>query len=412
MQLYTVEPISAKFLYRFLVCAGEYQRTHSLQDMRQQPSIAAKVFIQRDYASGTMCQFQTKFPPELENRIDKQQFEETVRTLNNLYMEAEKLGGQSYLEGCLACLTAYTIFLCMETHYEKEDVVVDGSMTSSLGDQREERNPEVETVVYSELSYGGVASSSLKEKGKERVLLFPPLPNRLRYLIHRTTEKYEPLSTFSIGSDRSRRTVVCHSGIRLPIEIECDEGDICSSTGAETQFGKKKYMFKSTPKKSQPDEALSVSRGKEEESFQAAKCEKDSIPDTEVKPCVFTSYSNQNPSEVHILPNLIPESHSNSADYLQHIKTWKENFQFRDVPVCIQDVVADSKDVSYVPKDPDIFERKDSSYELETGDLLTAMTLQDQQEESLAVRSSVEQRKINRAKEDSEENLLKEVQTF
>uniref|UniRef100_A0A8C5RJ10 Golgin subfamily A member 7 n=1 Tax=Laticauda laticaudata TaxID=8630 RepID=A0A8C5RJ10_LATLA len=51
--------------------------------------------------------------------IDRQQFEETVRTLNNLYAEAEKLGSQSYLEGCLACLTAYTIFLCMETHYEK-----------------------------------------------------------------------------------------------------------------------------------------------------------------------------------------------------------------------------------------------------------------------------------------------------
>lgn len=52
-------------------------------------------------------------------QIDKQQFEETVRTLNNLYAEAEKLGSQSYIEGCLACLTAYTIFLCMETHYEK-----------------------------------------------------------------------------------------------------------------------------------------------------------------------------------------------------------------------------------------------------------------------------------------------------
>lgn len=52
-------------------------------------------------------------------QLDKQQFEETVQTLNNLYAEAEKLGGKSYLEGCLACLTAYTIFLCMETHYEK-----------------------------------------------------------------------------------------------------------------------------------------------------------------------------------------------------------------------------------------------------------------------------------------------------
>uniref|UniRef100_A0AAX7T750 Golgin subfamily A member 7 n=1 Tax=Astatotilapia calliptera TaxID=8154 RepID=A0AAX7T750_ASTCA len=94
--------------------------THSLQDMRQQAAITAKVFIQRDYSSGTMCQFQTKFPSELENRIDKQQFEETVRALNNMYAEAEKLGSQSYIEGCLACLTAYTVFLCMETHYEKQ----------------------------------------------------------------------------------------------------------------------------------------------------------------------------------------------------------------------------------------------------------------------------------------------------
>uniref|UniRef100_A0A3B3R3D7 Golgin subfamily A member 7 n=1 Tax=Paramormyrops kingsleyae TaxID=1676925 RepID=A0A3B3R3D7_9TELE len=85
----------------------------------RQASVAAKVFIQRDYTNGTMCQFQTKFPSELESRIDKQQFEETLRMLNNLYAEAEKLGGQSYVEGCLACLTAYTIFLCMETHYEK-----------------------------------------------------------------------------------------------------------------------------------------------------------------------------------------------------------------------------------------------------------------------------------------------------
>uniref|UniRef100_A0AAV2MPJ1 Golgin subfamily A member 7 n=1 Tax=Knipowitschia caucasica TaxID=637954 RepID=A0AAV2MPJ1_KNICA len=93
--------------------------THSLQDMRQQAAIASKVFIQRDYTTGTMCQFQTKLPSDLEARIDKQQFEETVRTLNNLYAEAEKLGSQSFIEGCLACLTAYTVFLCMETHYEK-----------------------------------------------------------------------------------------------------------------------------------------------------------------------------------------------------------------------------------------------------------------------------------------------------
>lgn len=57
-------------------------------------------------------------------QLDKQQFEETILALNNLYAEAEKLGGKSYLEGCLACLTAYTIFLCMETHYEKVKLVL------------------------------------------------------------------------------------------------------------------------------------------------------------------------------------------------------------------------------------------------------------------------------------------------
>ncbi|PWA18477.1 hypothetical protein CCH79_00009931 [Gambusia affinis] len=103
----------------FAVTGSLFPQTHSLQDMRQQVAVAAKIFIQRDYSNGTMCQFQTKFPSELETKIDKQQFEETIRTLNNLYAEAEKLGSQSFIEGCLACLTAYTVFLCMETHYEK-----------------------------------------------------------------------------------------------------------------------------------------------------------------------------------------------------------------------------------------------------------------------------------------------------
>ncbi|KAG7465145.1 hypothetical protein MATL_G00173220 [Megalops atlanticus] len=98
--------------------ASNRVETHNLQDIREQAATAAKAFIQRDYTNGTACQFQTKFPSELETRIDKQQFEETVQTLNNLYAEAEKLGAQTYLEGCVAFLTAYTISMCMETHYE------------------------------------------------------------------------------------------------------------------------------------------------------------------------------------------------------------------------------------------------------------------------------------------------------
>nr|XP_006630618.1 PREDICTED: golgin subfamily A member 7B [Lepisosteus oculatus] len=92
---------------------------HNLQELRRSASLATKVFIQRDYSEGTICQFQTKFPAELDSRIERTFFEETVKTLNSYYAEAEKIGGQSYLEGCLACATAYIIFLCMETRYEK-----------------------------------------------------------------------------------------------------------------------------------------------------------------------------------------------------------------------------------------------------------------------------------------------------
>uniref|UniRef100_A0A4W3H486 Ras modification protein ERF4 n=1 Tax=Callorhinchus milii TaxID=7868 RepID=A0A4W3H486_CALMI len=94
-------------------------QVHNLQELQQNAALATKIFIQRDYTGGILCQFQTKFPPELESRVERQYFEETVKTLNSYYTEAEKIGGSSYLEGCLACVTAYVIFMCMETRYEK-----------------------------------------------------------------------------------------------------------------------------------------------------------------------------------------------------------------------------------------------------------------------------------------------------
>jgi hypothetical protein len=36
-----------------------------------------------------------------------------------MYTEAEKAGCGTYCEGCLACLTAYLMYMCTETHFEK-----------------------------------------------------------------------------------------------------------------------------------------------------------------------------------------------------------------------------------------------------------------------------------------------------
>ncbi|XP_077586243.1 golgin subfamily A member 7 [Stigmatopora nigra] len=117
----------------FSVHRGSMAEFHSLQEMKHSASLVMKVFIQRDYSEGTVCRFQTKFPPELDSRIEKILLEETVKTLNSFYAEAEKIGGQSYLEGCLACATAYVIFLCMETRYEK----VLRKITNYIQDQNE-----------------------------------------------------------------------------------------------------------------------------------------------------------------------------------------------------------------------------------------------------------------------------------
>ncbi|XP_071567976.1 golgin subfamily A member 7 isoform X2 [Temnothorax nylanderi] len=83
------------------------------------PQHCQKVFIQRDYSEGTMVKFQTRFPTELENRLDRQLFEYTINQLNNYFVEAERASCSTYCESCLYCLTGYLISICTETHYEK-----------------------------------------------------------------------------------------------------------------------------------------------------------------------------------------------------------------------------------------------------------------------------------------------------
>nr|XP_061814152.1 R3H and coiled-coil domain-containing protein 1-like [Nerophis lumbriciformis] len=52
------------------------------------------------------------------------------------------------------------------------------------------------------------------ETYQKSVLLFPPLPSRLRYLIHKTIEDLPELTTFSVGESNCRQVVVCPSELR------------------------------------------------------------------------------------------------------------------------------------------------------------------------------------------------------
>lgn len=91
----------------------------SAETDRMAPPQCLKVFIQRDYSEGTLVKFQTRFPQELENKIDRATFEHTINRVNEYFAEAEKASCSTYCEGFLACITAYLLYICAETHYEK-----------------------------------------------------------------------------------------------------------------------------------------------------------------------------------------------------------------------------------------------------------------------------------------------------
>ncbi|CAM9807820.1 unnamed protein product [Bubo scandiacus] len=86
-----------------------------------------------------------------------------------------------------------------------------------------------------------------------RVLLFPPLSSRLRYLIHRTVDNVDLLSSFSVGEGWRRRTVICHSAVRLPSETS-DQKPSSNPPRPQKKPDKALYVPKAMRKKAEGGE--------------------------------------------------------------------------------------------------------------------------------------------------------------
>jgi len=78
-----------------------------------------KVFVQRDYSQGTGVRYQTTFPTELESYVEPELFAYLVNSINSIYDEGEQMNGRVFCESCCACLTAYIVYLCMDSFYDK-----------------------------------------------------------------------------------------------------------------------------------------------------------------------------------------------------------------------------------------------------------------------------------------------------
>lgn len=46
-------------------------------------------------------------------------FRRTIEEMNDIFDNAETLNCWNCLEGCLSCLTGYTLHYCLKTHYER-----------------------------------------------------------------------------------------------------------------------------------------------------------------------------------------------------------------------------------------------------------------------------------------------------
>ncbi|MBN3321330.1 R3HC1 protein, partial [Atractosteus spatula] len=114
----------------------------------------------------------------------------------------------------------------------------------------------------------------LQKSDEKTVLLFPPLPSRLRYLIHRTAESFDSLSTFSVGEGWSRRAVVCHAHLRLVLDDSVDtdsslyDRSPVATKSADPLKNNQLLEGRQTRRKKRPDKAVYICKAMRDKTAQ------------------------------------------------------------------------------------------------------------------------------------------------
>lgn len=83
------------------------------------PGRPHRIIIPRDYTEGVGVRFSTVFPEELSGKIDPDAFYLLVNKVNKYFVDAERVSFYSIVDSILGCMTAYLIFICIDSHYDR-----------------------------------------------------------------------------------------------------------------------------------------------------------------------------------------------------------------------------------------------------------------------------------------------------
>jgi len=69
------------------------------------------IVIQRDYSRGTLTRFDETYPADLQGKVTPEEYKGTIDQINDYFLEAETIDFSTFLDGCLGCLSLFSIFL-------------------------------------------------------------------------------------------------------------------------------------------------------------------------------------------------------------------------------------------------------------------------------------------------------------